>query len=84
MTAAERNPRSRPEEGSIIMRNGLLIVVGIVIAIVGVFWALQGFGAVGGGAMSGSSTFKVVGPLVALVGLAVVALGVRRRGSVSR
>ncbi len=66
------------------MKNGLLIVVGIVIAIVGIFWALQGFGAVGGSVMSGSSTFKVVGPLVALAGLAVVALGVRRRGSVSR
>ena len=43
------------------MKNSLLIVVGVVIAIVGVFWALQGYGVVGGSFMSGNHTFEVVG-----------------------
>lgn len=66
------------------MKNGLLVAVGIVIAIVGAFWALQGFGVVGGSFMSSNHTYEVVGPLVALAGLAVAAFGLRRRGSASR
>jgi hypothetical protein len=65
------------------MKSRLLIAAGIVIVIVGVFWALQGFGVIGGSFMSGNQTFKVVGPLVALVGLALAAVGLRRRGSAS-
>lgn len=63
------------------MKNGLLIVVGIVVVLVGVFWALQGFGVVGGSSMSGNHTFEVVGPVVALVGLAVAVLGLRGRSA---
>jgi hypothetical protein len=72
------------QEGSTIMKNGLLIVVGVVITIAGVIWALQGFGVVGGSFMSGDHTFEIVGPLVALVGLALAVFGLRRRGSLSR
>jgi hypothetical protein len=63
------------------MKNGLLIAVGIVVVLVGVFWALQGFGVVGGSSMSGNHTFEVVGPVVALVGLAVAVLGLRGRSA---
>jgi hypothetical protein len=62
------------------MKNGLLIAVGIVIVIVGVIFALQGFGAISGSAMSNNHTFEVVGPVVALVGLVLAGLGLRRRG----
>jgi hypothetical protein len=66
------------------MKYGLLVVVGAVITIVGAVWALQGFGVIGGSFMSGNHTYVIVGPLVALVGLAVALYGLRRRGSVSR
>jgi hypothetical protein len=62
------------------MKNGLLIAVGIVIVIVGVVFALQGFGAISGSAMSNNHTYEVVGPVVALVGLVLAGLGLRRRG----
>jgi hypothetical protein len=66
------------------MRNLMLIVLGIVITIAGVVWALQGFDVIGGSFMTGNHTYEVVGPLVALVGLAVAVFGLRRRGSASR
>lgn len=78
-----RGVPSRPG-GTIIMKNGLLIAVGIIIVIVGVIFALQGFGAVGGGFMSNNHTYEVVGPVVALVGLVLAGLGLRRRGSASQ
>jgi len=62
----------------------MLIVLGIVITIAGVVWALQGFDVIGGSFMTGNHTYEVVGPLVALVGLAVAVFGLRRRGSASR
>jgi uncharacterized membrane protein YhaH (DUF805 family) len=60
------------------MRNGWLIAAGALITIAGVVWALQGFGIVGGSFMSGNSIWAIIGPLVALAGLAIAAVGVRR------
>jgi hypothetical protein len=65
------------------MKNRLLIAAGVVVIIVGAVFALQGFGVIGGSAMSNSHTFEVVGPLVALAGLALAALGLRHRTSAS-
>ncbi len=59
------------------MRNRLLTIVGVVLIIIGGFWALQGFGVIGGGFMSGNSTFEIIGPVVALVGLFLTVVGVR-------
>jgi hypothetical protein len=65
------------------VRNGMLLAaVGFVLAIAGVIWALQGFGVIGGSFMSGDTVWAVIGPVVAVVGLALVAVGVRRRRSV--
>jgi hypothetical protein len=66
------------------MNNRLLIAAGIVGIIIGAIFALQGFGVIEGSAMSNNHTFEVVGPLVALVGLALAAVGLRHRGSASR
>jgi hypothetical protein len=63
------------------MKNRLLVAAGVVIVIVGAVFALQGFGVIEGSAMSNNHTFEVVGPLVALAGLALAALGLRHRGS---
>jgi hypothetical protein len=61
------------------MRSGVLIVVGVVIAIAGAVWALQGFGLIGGSFMSGATVWAVIGPVVALAGLAIAAVGLRGR-----
>ena len=66
------------------MKNRLLVAAGIAVVVVGAVFALQGFGVISGSAMSNNHTYEVVGPLVALVGLALAALGLRRRGSASR
>ena len=58
----------------------LLVGAGLVMAVVGVVFALQGVGVIGGSFMSGTSTWSVAGPLIALAGLAVAGLGLRRRG----
>jgi hypothetical protein len=63
------------------MKNRLLVAAGIVVVIVGAVFALQGFGVIEGSAMSNNHTFEVVGPLVAVAGLALAALGLRPRGS---
>ena len=61
------------------MKNSLLIAVGALLVIAGVVWALQGLGYIGGSVMSGVTFWAVAGPLVALAGLAMAAVGVRRR-----
>jgi hypothetical protein len=56
----------------------LLVVAGLLITVGGVIFALQGVGVIGGSFMSGTTTWAVAGPLIALVGLALVVAGVRR------
>jgi hypothetical protein len=59
------------------VRNGLLMVVGALLAVAGVIFALQGFGVIGGSAMSGDSVWAILGPIIAVVGLAMAVLGLR-------
>jgi hypothetical protein len=66
------------------MRSRLFVAAGIVVVIVGAVFALQGFGVLGGSFMSNNHTYQVVGPLVALAGLVLAALGLRHRGSATQ
>jgi uncharacterized membrane protein YGL010W len=66
------------------MKSRLLVAAGIVVIVIGGLFALQGFGVIEGSAMSDNHTFEVVGPLVALAGLALAAFGLRHRGSASQ
>jgi hypothetical protein len=61
------------------MKKALLIGVGALIALVGIVFTLQGVGAIGGSAMSGSTFWAVAGPVIALAGLAVAGAGLRHR-----
>lgn len=58
------------------MRQALLIV-GIVMALAGTLFTLQGFGAVQGSPMSNTTMWSVLGPIIALAG--VVLAFVNRR-----
>jgi hypothetical protein len=57
----------------------LLIIVGVLIAIAGTVFTLQGLGFVHGSGMTGVTLWAVVGPVVALAGLAMAVAGVRGR-----
>jgi hypothetical protein len=61
------------------MVRGLLVGVGLLVAVAGVIFTLQGVGLIGGSVMTGSTIWAVAGPLIALAGLATAAVGVRRR-----
>ncbi len=55
------------------------MLIGVVAAVAGVVWTLQGLGYVGGSFMSGATMWAVIGPLVVLVGLVLITLGLRSR-----
>jgi hypothetical protein len=61
------------------MRQNLLLVIGVLAVVAGLVWTLQGLGYVGGSFMSGATVWAVIGPLVALAGLALIAVAVRSR-----
>ena len=56
----------------------LLAGAGLLITLAGVIFTLQGVGVIGGSFMSGTTTWAVAGPLIALAGLALLVLGLRR------
>ena len=58
-----------------------LVVVGVVVALFGLLWALQGFGVIGGSPMSNTTTWSIIGPIVALIGVAIAVGASRRRKS---
>jgi hypothetical protein len=61
------------------MRQIVLVVIGVVAALAGLVFTLQGVGYMGGSAMSGKTVWAVIGPIVALVGLVLITLGLRSR-----
>lgn len=60
------------------MGKRLWIIVGIVLVAFGVLFTLQGLGYVGGSAMSGVTLWAVLGPIIAVVGVVLIAVGARR------
>ncbi len=60
------------------MKSPLTVVLGVVLVLMGLVWTLQGLGYVGGSPMSGVTFWAVVGPLLALAGVALVVRGARR------
>jgi hypothetical protein len=61
------------------MRTIILAGVGVLIILAGVIFTLQGVGVIGGSGMSGDSFWAVAGPVIALVGLAIAVVSLRRR-----
>jgi hypothetical protein len=59
------------------MRRIVLVVIGALVALAGIVFTLQGLGYVSGSFMTGATVWAIIGPVVALVGLGIVALGFR-------
>jgi hypothetical protein len=60
------------------MSKPVLITIGVVVALAGVVFTFQGLGLIGGSAMTGSTLWAVLGPIIAVVGVVLVVLGLRR------
>ena len=63
------------------------LILGVLALAVGVVWTLQGLSILGGSVMSGNPTWAIIGPIVALVGLGLLAFGAgvgRRRADATR
>ena len=60
------------------MRKAALIS-GILVALFGVLFTLQGIGAVQGSPMSNTTTWTVLGPIIAIAGLVLAFLNRPRR-----
>jgi hypothetical protein len=61
------------------VRQGLLISFGVVVTAAGVIFALQGLGYITGSVMTGTALWTVLGPLIAVAGLSMIAMGLRAR-----
>lgn len=63
------------------MRNPILVIAGVVIAVLGTVFSLQGFGVLKGSSMSNTTTWSVAGPIIVVVGLLVAWLGRGKRSA---
>ena len=59
------------------MRRVVLVVIGALVALAGIVFTLQGLGYISGSFMTGATLWAILGPVVALIGLGIVALGFR-------
>ena len=55
--------------------------VGLIVAVFGLIWALQGFGVLGGSPMSNTTTWSINGPIAVLVGVVVAFVSWRKLSS---
>ncbi|HEY4333415.1 MAG TPA: hypothetical protein VGM78_12620 [Ilumatobacteraceae bacterium] len=62
-----------------IVKNPVLVVVGVVVALLGLLFALQGFGVVHGSPMTSTITWSVAGPIICAAGVVTAIVGVRGR-----
>jgi hypothetical protein len=59
------------------MLHWVKLIGGVLLLLLGLVWALQGVGVLGGSAMSGHSQFILIGAVVAIVGLWLIRGGLR-------
>ena len=64
-------------------RRIAMVVVGVLLALAGVVFALQGAGVIGGSMMSGNSTYIYVGAVVLVIGLILLGLGAMSMSKIS-
>jgi len=61
------------------MRRAVVtFAVGLIVALFGLVWALQGFGVLGGSPMSNTTTWSIIGPITALTGIVIAVFSWRK------
>jgi hypothetical protein len=65
------------------MSRGYVVTfaVGLIVALFGLIWALQGFGVLGGSPMSNTTTWSIIGPITSLIGIVVAVFSWRKLSS---
>lgn len=61
------------------MRKAAVIALGAMLVVIGAVFTFQGLGYLAGSAMTGVTLWAVIGPIVALVGLVLIAQSVQNR-----
>jgi hypothetical protein len=59
------------------MKRPLPFVGGIVVALLGILFTLQGVGVVHGSSMSNTTTWSILGPIIAIIGGVLIYRGTR-------
>ncbi len=59
----------------------ITFAVGLIVALFGLIWALQGFGVLGGSPMSNTTTWSVIGPITSLIGIVIAVFSWRKISS---
>ncbi|MCV7154550.1 hypothetical protein [Mycolicibacterium pyrenivorans] len=54
-----------------------VVVIGVLVALFGLLFMFQGLGAVQGSPMSNTTTWSVLGPIIAIVGVVIAFAGWR-------
>jgi len=57
------------------------LAVGLLLALFGLIWALQGFGVLGGSPMSNTTTWSIIGPITVVIGIVVAVFSWRKLSS---
>jgi hypothetical protein len=65
------------------MRRAFVVAfaVGLMVAVFGLIWALQGFGVLLGSPMTNTTTWSLIGPITMLVGIVMAVFSWRRLSS---
>jgi hypothetical protein len=61
------------------MRRPGLVIIGVLVALAGLQFTLQGVGVIKGSTMSDTTFWTVAGPVIIAVGLVVAGVGARGR-----
>lgn len=59
------------------MRTAVIVGCGVLVTVAGVIFAVQGLGYLHGSVMTGTTLWAVLGPLIAVGGLSIIAIGLR-------
>ncbi len=51
------------------------LILGVLAVLVGVVWTLQGLNVLKGSGMSGQPMWAIIGPILAIIGLALLGVG---------
>jgi hypothetical protein len=61
------------------MNKNLRVGLGVLLVLVGLIWTLQGLGYIAGSVMTGVTLWAIIGPIVAILGIWLVAGAFRAR-----
>ena len=61
------------------MRKPVAIALGLVLLAMGTVFTLQGLGYLAGSAMTGVTMWAIIGPIIAVSGIALLVVGARTR-----